>query len=784
MNKAINENDNQASANEFNMSHNIQEQEIIRLRREMQQLKQESAQSQFALPMGISPPSIMIGEFLATLIESRWLIAGVMFFVTLLGGGYILIAEPIYRVDALLETGMRMDLLADISKGFKEETVVNEEIEVLKSRKLLGEVVDDQKLDIITQPVFFPIIGSAIARINTQLKSWTRSSISLGIPFVDIPGYAWSKERIKIETFDIPSDYFGKIFTVVAKKGDSYQLFDEDGKLITEGKEGVPKTNFLPIDKHHELLISDIKAKSGSRFELTRIPRIDAINLLSQSLIVIEKGLASGVVQISLEGPDTQLITNIINKLVNTFVQQERATKSDKIGLSLEFMEKQTPILKEQVEKAEEALHNFRKHHGAVDLSKETQIILERMVAIEADLSELRRKQGELRYKFTPQHSKIQALNNQINALNKELKALNQKVKTFPETEREMLRLSKDAELYSELYSFLRNRIGQLRVVQEAPVGYVGVLDLAVPSLVPVKPLKGAIMGLALVLGLFLGIGTAFLRKALKSAVNDPEIIEKKLGLPVYVTVPHSAKQRKLLKTAEDTKKAVLAVTESTDPAIESLRSLRTTFHFILLEAKNNVILITGPTPVIGKSFLTVNFGAVLASAGKRVLIIDADLRKGQLNKYFGMDSKEGLSDIIANGEPIEQVIRKTYIDGLDIICAGTYPPNPSELLSHERFITAIERLSQLYDYVMIDSPPVLLVTDPAIIGRIAGTALLVVKAGEHTLREIEYSIKRLEQGGVNLRGVIFNDMPLSNKPYGYGGYYGYAYAYSYKKEK
>jgi capsular exopolysaccharide family len=144
-----------------------------------------------------------------------------------------------------------------------------------------------------------------------------------------------------------------------------------------------------------------------------------------------------------------------------------------------------------------------------------------------------------------------------------------------------------------------------------------------------------------------------------------------------------------------------------------------------------------------------------LASTGKRVLVIDADLRKGHINKYFGMDNAEGLSDLIANGKSVEQVVRETEITGLDVICSGTVPPNPSELLLHERFTSAIEQLSKLYDYVIIDSAPVLLVTDPTIIGRLAGTALLVVKAGEHTLREIEHSVKRLEQGGVNLRGFV-----------------------------
>jgi tyrosine-protein kinase Etk/Wzc len=764
------------------LAQNTQE-EVARLRREMLLLKQDRSILQFGLPSGFSSPGISPGEFFATFIESWRLIAGIVLAFALLSSGYILISEPVYRVDALVETGVHMNLLSDIFKDSKDETAVNENIEILKSRKILGKVVDDLKLDIVTKPVYFPLVGAAIAHINNKLKTWTDSSFQLGLPWLDITGYAWDNEQLEIETFDVPSAYLGKSFTLVTKENNQYQLLDEEDNPLTEGAVGTLNANWLPGEGQSNILVSSIKRTAPDmRFKLSKMSQVDAINQLILSLSVLEKGLGSGVMEVSMEGAQKDKITKIINDIVETFVQQDRAKKADKIGISIDFMEKQIPELQEKIAKAEQELNSFRQKHSTVDLSKETQIILERMVAIEAELSDFRRKRAELLYQFTPQHSKMLSIDAHIGALNKELAALENKAKSFPSTEQEMLHLSKDAELYTELYTFLRNRIGQLRVVQEAPDGYVGVVDFATPSQEPVKPQKLVIMAISLTLGIFLGIAAAFLRKALRSAVNDPEIIEKKLGLPVYATVPHSSKQRKLLK-ATDKKKPVLAIEQPLDPAIESLRSLRTSFHFVLLEAKNNVILITGPTPGIGKSFLTVNFGAVLASTGKRVLLIDADLRKGHLNKYFDMDNMEGLSDIIANGKPVEHVIRETQTDGLDIICAGTTPPNPSELLLHERFATAVEKLSQLYDYVIIDSAPVLLVTDPTIIGRLTGTALLVVKAGEHTLREIEHSVKRLEQGGVNLRGFVFNDMPISKSRYGYGDYYGYAYDYSYKSD-
>ncbi len=722
-------------------------------------------------------PSISVDEFVATLVDFRWLIAKIVLFVSLVAVGYLVIAKPIYRVDALVEVKKAATsdgVLADSVMDSKEETIVNEQIQLLQSRKVLGKVVDDLKLDIVVHPIYFPIVGTAIARVNTLLKSSSSPPFDPDIPWVEFDQYAWSDERIEVESLDIPNDYLGKIFTLITKSDNEYQVFDEEDNLLTEGRVGVSNEKWLPVEMPHALLISEIKAQPGARFELSRILRINAIDQLNESLAVMEKGLSSGIVQVSLEGPDKTKITNILNRIVNTLVQQEIEGKSKTISRSLNFMEKQMPALKKRIEETEQALKSYRQLRGAVNVPKEAQIILERIVAVEAEISEIRRTRVELLRQFTPRHSKVVALDSQMFTLNKDLERLEGKLKAIPDTVQEMARLSRDAELHTQLYASLRNRIEQLRVSKGAPIRSVGIVDLAVLPLEPVKPHKLAIIAVSLVLGLFLGIGAAFLRKALKGAVRDPDIIEKRLGLPVYATVPHSGKQRKVMKDAEETKKAVLlAMAYDTDPAVESLRSFRTSLHFAFLEAKNNVILITGPTSGIGKTFLTANFGAVLASTRKRVLLIDGDLRKGHLNTYFGMENKEGLSDAIATEKSIDQVIRKTNVDGLEMICTGPVPPNPSELLLHEKFIIAVENLSLLYDYVIIDSPPVLPVTDAVVIGRLAGVAFLVLKAGEHNLREIEQTVKRLKQGGVSLQGVVFNDMPVSKSHYGYAAYSG-----------
>ena len=226
----------------------------------------------------------------------------------------------------------------------------------------------------------------------------------------------------------------------------------------------------------------------------------------------------------------------------------------------------------------------------------------------------------------------------------------------------------------------------------------------------------------------------------------------------------------------------LLAVLEKASLAVESLRSLRTTLHFAMLEARSNSILITGPAPRVGKSFIAANFAVVMAQSGKRILLVDGDLRRGGLHSLFGLSREGGVSEYVSEGLELEAVIHPTLVQGLDFIPTGVLPPNPSEVLMHQRFATLLSQAEQRYDLVLLDSSPVLAATDAVIIGQHVGAALMVIRAGLHPPRELRDTVKRLANGGTILPGVIFNDMPLAKGRYGYG-YGKYAYRYSYKRE-
>ena len=272
----------------------------------------------------------------------------------------------------------------------------------------------------------------------------------------------------------------------------------------------------------------------------------------------------------------------------------------------------------------------------------------------------------------------------------------------------------------------------------------------------------------------------ALARNMLRSGIKDSSQIENEFDLPVYATVPRSPVQETRMSILKKKKSIpILAVKQSDDIAIESLRSIRTAIHFALANAKNNIITISGPAPEIGKSFISTNLATIFAQSGKRILLIDADLRRGYMHKYFNLDVKPGLADLISNQANVQQVIHQTSVENLDMITRGKSPASPSELLSTSYFGELLEQLRTQYDHIIIDTPPVLAVTDGIIISQYSGVNLVVARYAKTQMKELELTLNRFEQANVKVNGFILNDIQQT-----VGAGYGYSYAYAYTAHK
>lgn len=699
-------------------------------------------------------------DIIASVVQARWWVVGFTLSALLTGFIYTQLATPIYQVNALLQVesnkGSMGAIGAEMSGLFEEKTQTGTEIELIQSRMVLGKAASELNLDIISGPLFTPVIGQLLAS--------------------DAP------RELRVTQLTVPEAWLNQALTLTVTGKGSYEVAGPDGVSLGAGRIDLPFTNpTLGLGMY----VSQLQAPVGQRFSVVKLTELAAIGRLAGGLSLAEKGRGTGLIELTYNTPDPDYGVRVLNQVANNYMRQNVERKSAEAQQTLSFIEQQLPELKKQLEASEVRFNDYRSRIGSVDISAESGILLQQSVGAETGIVALQQKRKELLATFTSEHPAVKTLDAQIASIRSQQNQFAGQIDKLPKTQQELLRLTRDLQVNQELYTGLLNSAQQLKVVRAGTVGNVRVVDYAVKTTSPIAPKKPAIWLASLLVGLLLGVGFAVARQLLKNGVKEAKQIESKLGLAVLATVPISDTQEKLAKALKKSGGAIsiLAANSTDDLAIESLRSLRTSLHFTLVDAPNNIIMITGPSPNVGKSFVSVNFAAVLAATGQRVLVIDADLRRGYLNEYLGQVRTGGVSELIAQGLPPEQVIKPSGVANLDFVTTGDLPPNPAELLLHPRFEAFLKAMSALYDYVIIDSPPVMAVTDAAIVGRHVGATLLVARYAITPLREIELSVKRLQQAGVVVNGVLLNRVEAGTG-YGYGYGYKYAYAYSYGKRE
>lgn len=719
---------------------------------------------------------------LGTLIDHKWLIGAITGAFMVTGAAYSILSPPVYLANALVQVEPKKnDMLgfSDISSMLGGQSPAATEIGIIKSRAVIGKTVDDLRLDIVITPNTFPVVGGFLAR---RYKSTPTESVSP--PRFGMNSYAWGGERLDIEQLNLPNELLGKKLMLVAEEQNRFKLYDDNGGLLATGATGE-----AIAQDGVEVLVANMTANPGTKFEVVRNPRIVTIQNYQEALEVSEQGKESGIISLALASTDHALAVKILNKISRLYVQQNVQRTSAEAAQSLEFLQAQLPQVKDDLAKASNALNSYQTHGNTVNISLETKSVLEQMVVLDTRLSDLKLQQADMDRKFTREHPAYRALMAQMGDLNKQRQGLEKKVQGLPATQQELLNLTRDVEVATQIYTQLLNKSQELDIVRAGAVGNARLIDMAdVDITTPVKPRKALIVLIATFLGGFVGVALVLVRKSLNRGLEGPEAIEQ-LGLPVYASIPYSALQQE-----EDSKKVrlgdsashqafLLALRNPTDLSIESIRSLRTCLHFAGLDATNNRIMISGPSPQVGKTFVSSNLAAVIAQSGQRVVLIDADMRKGHLHKTLATPISNGLSDLLTKRCSIEQAINKLEVDNLHFISRGQVPPNPSELLMHANFRELLAELSERYDVVIIDTPPLLAVTDAAIVGREAAINLIVTRFGVNPAKEIELTIRRFAQNGIELKGAIFNGVEKRASGYYSNGSYGY-YNYEYASDK
>ncbi|MFH8135013.1 tyrosine-protein kinase Wzc [Pantoea osteomyelitidis] len=703
-----------------------------------------------------------LAHLVGQLIDHRWIIVAVTAFFMLVGTLYTLFATPIYSADALVQVEQKNSstVLTDLQDALPPTPASDTEIEIVQSRMVIGKTVDDLGLDTVVEQNYFPIIGKGLARLMGNKPA------NIAISRLEIPR-SFDKRNVELEV-NSPTSY----------------TITKDGDELFKGRVG-------QLEQHGDvaILVSGIEADEGTSFTVTKLNNLQAINMVLSNLTIADKGKDTGVLGLTYQGEDPEQISKVLNQIVNNYLLQNVERKSEQAQKSLDFLRNQLPAVRSKLDEAEDKLNTFRRQNESVDMSLEAKSALDSAVSVQSQLNELTFREAEVQQLFTKDHPTYRALLEKRKTLEGEQAQLNKRISQMPQTQQEILRLTRDVQSGQEIYMQLLNRQQELGISKASTVGDVRIIDRAETGNSTVAPKKMLIILASLILGLALSMGLVLLKALFHHGIENPEQLEE-LGMNVYASVPLSEWQRKKdtealarrgNKVKSDPHDTLLALGNPTDLSIEAIRSLRTSLHFAMMEAKNNILMITGASPGIGKTFICSNLATLVSKAGQRVLFIDGDMRRGYTHELLGAENKTGLSNVLSGKTEFSPAMIQRGVWGFDFLPRGQVPPNPSELLMHRRMGELLEWASKNYDLVLIDTPPILAVTDASIIGKLAGTSLMVARFETNTTKEIDVSFKRFAQNGIEIKGVILNAVVRkAANAYGYG--YDY-YEYNYGKD-
>lgn len=714
---------------------------------------------------------------LGILLDYKWFIAFVTAVFAMFGLVYVILASPVYRADALIQIEAKkatMPGLEDLAELTGKEPEAVTEIELLKSRWVIGKAVDSLQLDVYAVPHRFPYIGNFFARrFSPETEGEVASPL---LPFAD--EYDWGGSDIHITRLEVPESLVGENMLLVVGEGGRYSVQDADEVTLLEGKVGEQASG-----QGINLLVDTLVARPGQHFSIGRSTRLSTIDSFRSAIAVSERGRNTGIISMSLEDTDPDFAKAVLDEVARQYVKQNIERTAEEAATSLTFLRDQLPAVKNEMERAAAALNAYQISSKSVDITTETKGVLEQIVDLDTNISNLKLKQMELDKRFTREHPAYQTLLRQMGELEGKKAELEGRVSGLPETQQELLKLTRDVQVSTELYTLLLNKSQELDIIRAGTVGNARIIDLAeVDTSDPVKPKKLLMLLLATAMGGVIGVVLTGLHVALTRGIENPDDIES-LGLPVNATIPFSALQLEAEKIGEKTgTMPLLALTHPTDPAVEAIRSLRTSLHFTMMDAPNNIMTITGPSPEVGKTFISANLAVTMAQAGKKVLLIDADMRKGYMQRFFGLESGHaGLSSLLQKQAALEQCMVATSVPGLHFIPRGPIPENPSELLLNPLFAQLLQHASNEFDIVIVDTPPILAVADALIVSKLAGANYIVARFSKNPLGEVQATIKRFETNGVRLNGAVLN--ATQKRSLAYYGYqkYGYGnYQYSY----
>ena len=726
--------------------------------------------------------TISLVDLLDNLLYYRWYFVGVTIIAVVLSAAYAITATPIYTADTLIQVEEKkgtsmIGALDQVSNPlFAQSSPVVSEIEILRSRTVVGDAIERLKANVeVSVDNRLPLIGDWLTRVLETDEQ------GLVVPPVDWLSYAWGGERLDIESIRVPDILNGKPLLLSIGENRQWTLVEEEsGKTLAQGQ-GTSGEGHTAYAGEFFFKMGPFVAKPGTVFRMSVYSLQSEIRRTLANLTVSEAKRQSNLISMSYESPDPVFASLMLNTIADVYLEQNLARRSAEAEKTLQFLKGELPELRQELDASEQVLNTFRSETGTVDMTFELQELLRISTQLETKQLELELKQREMSFRYDANHPAMRALAEQMQELQVQRRMIADQVGALPAVQQDFIRLSRDVEVNNQLYVSLLNNTQQLEIARAGTVGNVAIIDRALVPENPTKPNKRLIVAIGALAGLFLGFLLTQVIGMMAKVVRDPKKLELDTGIPTLSVMPLDGEQMSRIEAGDES--VFMLAKEAPDGAgTEALRSLRTALLFALSEKpRSKVVLITSAVPSQGKSFVSANLSFLMGATGKRAILLDADIRKSSLKRYFDFDAKGlGLSSVLKAEATLDEAIIKNSYENLDFLPSGPRVRNPGDLLSSDKIQNIIAQLADTYDYVVIDSPPLLPVHDARALGKAADVSLFVARQDAVSLSEVQDAIDVFNKSGNRFDGVIFNGFIPSRIRYGYG--YGYGYKSKYGK--
>ncbi|WP_035056431.1 polysaccharide biosynthesis tyrosine autokinase [Desulfuromonas sp. TF] len=726
-------------------------------------------------------------------VRRRWKITLLVFL--LVAGGVAVttfLTRPVYEAYATLEVrkNSKGGVLKDL--GMEENNSLAADIELLRSRSMAEEVA---------------------RRLHFDWRA------------VEAP------EEVKVSVRELKLPWEADSFILELTASNAYRLITPGGETAASGRSGE-----LMTAGEARLQLEVAGGRAGDRLRLERLPLHQAAGEVMQGIRAAEAGRGTNILRLSFQSTDPARARDVVNTLAQVYRDQSVAAKTREAGKTVDFINNQLDSLKSTLDQTEQALQEYKIESGLATLGPEGTSLVEKLVGLEqrkadldlsrkrlqlaartvsqamrdgqavnlprvegvpladelgARLTELLAEKKTLLTEFTPAHPAVISVDQQIRKtqealltayeaglenLELEVRDLDSKIIGYdrqlgeiPKAELELAKRTRVNKVNAELYTFLLQKQQETRIAQASTLSNVEIIDPAFTPRTPIKPNKKKNLALGLVLGLMLGAGAAFFLDYLDDTVKDADGVRDQLGVPVLGIIPRI--------DADEKEPATMLVGRLApkSPPVEAFRALRTALHYAAAREGRKILMVTSSFPDEGKTTVSANLAVVLAQTGARVLLLGCDLRRPGLYDMFGVSNTPGLSDLLI--ENAKDYVHRIPGTSLDMISAGTVPPNPAELLGSDRMKKFLDFVRKHYDHVVIDAPPVLPVTDAQVLASLVDDILIVLEPCRVPRKAARRMIETLRAVDANVLGIALNDKSGKGfKYYGNYGYYGHKY--------